>query len=207
MSDEINVISRTQSIIVEPVSGSVSIINEGPMGPTGPTGPQGIQGVKGDPGVGGAVAPWGIIAALRSITPSALITTTATDVLVLPWNATTGRQYRISIKVPVQSSVAGDEINVVISDGSNNQQAVMRVVAVTGGMQYAAQIWALITFATGARQAKARIWRVSGTGNVQMMVGALTPGEIVVEDIGPVPTVLGTLEDIRDDQPKPKGRR
>jgi hypothetical protein len=36
MSGEINVISRTQIIVVEPVSGSVSIINAGPMGPPGP---------------------------------------------------------------------------------------------------------------------------------------------------------------------------
>lgn len=35
---EINVISRTQTIIVEPTSGSVSVINAGPPGPGGPTG-------------------------------------------------------------------------------------------------------------------------------------------------------------------------
>lgn len=39
MTDEINVISRTQVINVEPTSGAVSIINAGPAGPTGPTGP------------------------------------------------------------------------------------------------------------------------------------------------------------------------
>lgn len=36
MSQEINVISRTQIIEVEPISGSVSIINAGPPGPAGP---------------------------------------------------------------------------------------------------------------------------------------------------------------------------
>lgn len=35
---EINVISRTQIIVVEPTSGSVSVINAGPQGPAGPTG-------------------------------------------------------------------------------------------------------------------------------------------------------------------------
>lgn len=35
---EINVIQRTQSIIVEPSSGSVSVINAGPVGPGGPIG-------------------------------------------------------------------------------------------------------------------------------------------------------------------------
>jgi hypothetical protein len=38
MSSEINVIQRTQNIIVEPSSGSVSVINAGPAGPGGPTG-------------------------------------------------------------------------------------------------------------------------------------------------------------------------
>ena len=38
MSSEINVISRTQHIIVEPSSGSVSVINAGPSGPGGPSG-------------------------------------------------------------------------------------------------------------------------------------------------------------------------
>ena len=35
---EINVIQRTQTIIVEPVSGSIAIINSGPIGPGGPIG-------------------------------------------------------------------------------------------------------------------------------------------------------------------------
>lgn len=41
MSHEINVISKTQIIVVEPSSSSVSIINAGPQGPAGsdiPTG-------------------------------------------------------------------------------------------------------------------------------------------------------------------------
>lgn len=35
---EINVISRTQQIIVDPASGSVALINAGPIGPTGAPG-------------------------------------------------------------------------------------------------------------------------------------------------------------------------
>lgn len=35
---EINVISRTQTIIVDPASSSVAVINAGPMGPAGPPG-------------------------------------------------------------------------------------------------------------------------------------------------------------------------
>jgi hypothetical protein len=38
MSGEINVVHRTQHIIVDPASSSIAIINEGPQGPGGPTG-------------------------------------------------------------------------------------------------------------------------------------------------------------------------
>jgi hypothetical protein len=38
MSDEINVVNRTQTIFVEPSSSSVSIINAGAQGPAGPPG-------------------------------------------------------------------------------------------------------------------------------------------------------------------------
>lgn len=54
MSD-ITVISRQQRIIVEPASGSVSVVNlsaEGPPGPTGPEGPEGPTGPQGPQGVG-----------------------------------------------------------------------------------------------------------------------------------------------------------
>lgn len=48
MSTDINVISRTQHITVDPASGSVSVINAGPMGPGGPSGvgipPGGLTG-------------------------------------------------------------------------------------------------------------------------------------------------------------------
>jgi hypothetical protein len=38
MSGELNVIQRTQYIIVEPSSSSVSVIDAGPIGPGGPVG-------------------------------------------------------------------------------------------------------------------------------------------------------------------------
>jgi hypothetical protein len=38
MSGDINVINRTQHIIVDPASSSISVINEGPQGPGGPIG-------------------------------------------------------------------------------------------------------------------------------------------------------------------------
>lgn len=55
MSGEINVIQRTQQIIVEPVSSSVAVINAGPPGPSGsgggPVGPPGPPGPPGAPSI------------------------------------------------------------------------------------------------------------------------------------------------------------
>lgn len=57
MSGEINVLSRTQIIVVEPTSGSVAIIDAGPQGPVGIEGPPGTPG--GPPGPMGPAGPAG----------------------------------------------------------------------------------------------------------------------------------------------------
>jgi hypothetical protein len=44
VSDELSILQRSQRIVVEPTSRSVSIVNAGPVGPTGPT------GLPGEPG-------------------------------------------------------------------------------------------------------------------------------------------------------------
>lgn len=69
MSDEINVVSLTQTVIVEPGSGAVSVINAGPPGPAGaagpaggpagPTGPAGATGATGAQGPQGLTGPTG----------------------------------------------------------------------------------------------------------------------------------------------------
>lgn len=59
MTGEINVISRTQLIVVEPSSKAVSIIWAGPAGPAGPEGDEGPQGPKGDLGPVGPPGPPG----------------------------------------------------------------------------------------------------------------------------------------------------
>lgn len=68
MSSELDVISRTQIVNVEPASATVSIINAGPAGapgppggPQGPAGPVGPQGIQGFPGATGPAGPMGPI--------------------------------------------------------------------------------------------------------------------------------------------------
>lgn len=53
----VNVISSTQRIIVSPTSGTISIINAGPIGATGATGATGAQGPPGDTGAQGPAGP------------------------------------------------------------------------------------------------------------------------------------------------------
>lgn len=53
MSADINVISQTQRIIVDSASGTISIINAGPVGPTGPEGPEGPAGTGGTVDISG----------------------------------------------------------------------------------------------------------------------------------------------------------
>lgn len=47
MNKEVNTFARSQVIVVEPTSGSVSVINAGPPGATGPAGPPGPPGSGG----------------------------------------------------------------------------------------------------------------------------------------------------------------
>lgn len=54
MSEDISVLVRTQSIFVDPGSGSVSIINSGPQGPPG----AGSPGAPGEPGPPGEPPDW-----------------------------------------------------------------------------------------------------------------------------------------------------
>lgn len=54
MSQEINILSRSQVIIVDR-SGSIAVVNAGPIGPAGPPGETGPEGPPGPAGSGGSV--------------------------------------------------------------------------------------------------------------------------------------------------------
>lgn len=58
---EITVLSRTQVIIVDPVSHGISIVNAGLPGPAGPTGPTGPGGSGGDRTIGTGLATTGTV--------------------------------------------------------------------------------------------------------------------------------------------------
>jgi len=121
MSGEINVISRTQIIVVEPVSGSVSIINAGPPGPpsavgptgpastvpgpTGPTGPTGATGPAGAdstvPGPTGPAGPTNIVL----LSPNGNASVAATNLATLTFNAVSDPNFRNIINLLLMTKV------------------------------------------------------------------------------------------------------
>ena len=62
---EINIVQRTQRIVVNPESRTVSVTNAGPMGPSGPQGPEGPSGgpvgPAGPEGPEGPMGPQGLV--------------------------------------------------------------------------------------------------------------------------------------------------
>lgn len=90
MSDEINVLSRTQVIFVEPSSGAISVINAGPQGPAGPG------------GGGGGDSLWEeVVGILQPIDPpSGFLVTTPGDINFISDDA-----FRISPSTPGSGQV------------------------------------------------------------------------------------------------------
>jgi hypothetical protein len=74
MSGEINVISRTQQIVVDPASSSVAVINAGPIGPGGPLSDWSKPILIEDVGVAAYSVTAGDAGKLKRVTVSSTIT-------------------------------------------------------------------------------------------------------------------------------------
>src|SRR5215471_17865802 len=84
MSEEISVLTRTQVIIVDPISNTVNVVNAGPQGPAGtstpgPPGPAGADGADGADGAPGAPGPPGAGVPVGGATGQVLTKNSATD--------------------------------------------------------------------------------------------------------------------------------
>lgn len=97
MSGEINVIQRTQMIVVQPVSKSVGIINgngpvgpQGPIGLTGATGATGATGPQGPAGTSGAISSTIALQTLRDSASSAASNNAASN-----FNAVSDPNFRV----------------------------------------------------------------------------------------------------------------
>lgn len=121
MSGEVNVIQRTQRLIVDMPTRTVAVISAGPIGPTGPQGPagpastvpgpKGDKGDKGDPGAQGAAStvpgpqgPPGTSAARQLINPQ----TTSYTLVLADENklVTLTNGVAVTLTVPTNAAVA-----------------------------------------------------------------------------------------------------
>jgi hypothetical protein len=123
---EINVVSTTQRIVVDPFSSAVAVINAGPMGPAGPPGPLGPPG----PGTPDQYvlktdfdkAPKGVIAYAQIIATVTLVNTTPTAIPGLSVTVNgmlTTRKYMVEAKLSSQSTVINDIVrHMLTTDGA-----------------------------------------------------------------------------------------
>lgn len=113
--------------------------------------------------------------------------TTMTDLtgLSVTWTAVAGRRYKVTVKVLVYSSVANDDANVWIRNGSStNLQAFgVRAVSTSHGIAVVG-CHVLSGLSAGSYTVKASLERTAGTGSLSIAAGSTFPAFILVEDIG-----------------------
>lgn len=132
---------------------------------------------------------WGQIAYTQVTANQGSITTITdlTGVTVTLAIPTVGRRLLITATVIMQSTVAGDRLDVIITDAANTIYSVryMTGSAANNGETITATTVVDVT-SSSALTFKARAQRGGGTGTLTMIGGATTPSFIKVEDIGPV---------------------
>lgn len=113
--------------------------------------------------------------------------TTMTDLtgLSVTWTAVTGRRYKVTFKVLVFSTVANDDANVWVRNGSSaslNAYGV-RAVSTTHGIMVAGS-HVLTGLSAGSQTVKLSLERAAGSGSVALAAASTHPSFILVEDIG-----------------------
>ena len=113
--------------------------------------------------------------------------TTMTDLtgLSVTWTAVTGRRYRVSFKVLIFSTVANDDANVWVRNGSSaslNAYGV-RAVSTTHGIMVAGS-HVLTGLSAGSQTVKLSLERAAGSGSLGLAAASTHPSFILVEDIG-----------------------
>ena len=117
--------------------------------------------------------------------------TTVTDLtsLTVTWTAVSSRLYRTSFYACLTSTIAGDELAVLVTDGSNVQKAIDEKIqrALDIGQDNFTVLTGSVveTGLSGSMTRKLRALRTTGTGAVTLEASATGPAYIVVEDIGP----------------------
>ncbi len=113
--------------------------------------------------------------------------TTMTDItsLSVTWTAVAGRRYKASFKVLVFSTVANDDVNVWLRNGSSTSLNAygVRAVSTTHGIMVAGS-HVLTGLSAGSQTVKLSLERAAGSGSVALAAASTHPSFILVEDIG-----------------------
>lgn len=105
-----------------------------------------------------------------------------TGLTAASFTAVAGRLYRISAYVNIQSTVANDVAEITLLAGGTVIQSGREVVLTT---PITIPVWRYWT-GSGATVFKVQAARVVGTGTLTHVASATAPGQLIVEDIGPV---------------------
>lgn len=113
--------------------------------------------------------------------------TTMTDLtgLSVTWTAVAGRRYRASFKVLIFSTVANDDANVWLRNGSSTSLNAygVRAVSTTHGIAVTGS-HVLTGLSAGSQTVKLSLERAAGSGSVALAAASTHPSFILVEDIG-----------------------
>lgn len=113
--------------------------------------------------------------------------TTMTDLtgLSVTWTAVAGRRYKVTFKVLVFSTVANDDANVWLRDGSSTSLNAygVRAVSTTHGINVSGS-HVLTGLSAGSQTVKLSLQRAAGSGSVAIAAASTHPSFILVEDIG-----------------------
>jgi hypothetical protein len=215
MSGEINVISRTQRIIVDPVTSSVAVINAGPPGPnTGIPGPPGVvQNLVGGRGIGidsnTPASPivalsgkdwnvaWGFLGftGLGSEVGTGGNPSGECVILAMPAvTYTANRRIKLTYSGSYRCTTPGDFFNIRIRRGTGTVGTILMagLLHAPQGPQYQVpfSLVGIDQMVGGTNQWTINIQRGAGTGTMSFLgndaAGGNWASQFIVEDIGPV---------------------
>ncbi len=113
--------------------------------------------------------------------------TTMTDLtgLSVTWTAVAGRNYKVTFKVLLFSTVANDDVNVWLRNGSSTSLNAFgtRAVSTAHGIGVTGS-HRLSGLSAGSQTVKLSLERAAGSGAVALAAAATHPSFILVEDIG-----------------------
>lgn len=127
--------------------------------------------------------------AIRTSSTSVNATGSTVDVpgLEVTFTAEAGRVYRVTLQSALMSTVANDRMAAQIREGGTALAGMSNFLAGAAGSSFQFNLQGLVVNpSVGSHTYKASIYRVSGSGVVNLYADAGTPSFLLVEDIGSV---------------------